>query len=138
MAKVARPGLFNALLRGTLSGLLDIAGPFRDWLVRRLVTQGVTLEKLLADDAALTAFVRSQVGGTWHPSGTCRMGRADDPLAVTLGDGRVIGVSGLRVCDASLMPSIPCANTNVPTIMLAERIADLIKAEAQAWQPATA
>jgi 5-(hydroxymethyl)furfural/furfural oxidase len=56
------------------------------------------------------------------------MGRADDPLAVTLSDGQVIGVSGLRVCDASLMPSIPCANTNVPTIMLAERIADLIKA----------
>jgi 5-(hydroxymethyl)furfural/furfural oxidase len=48
---------------------------------------------------------------------------------VTLGDGRVIGVSGLRICDASLMPAIPCANTNVPTLMMAERIADLIKAE---------
>ncbi|MNP65568.1 Oxygen-dependent choline dehydrogenase [compost metagenome] len=58
------------------------------------------------------------------------MGRADDPLAVTTGDGRVIGVAGLRVCDASLMPSIPCANTNVPTLMIAERMADLIKAEA--------
>lgn len=128
VAKVAMPGRFNALQRGVLSLLLDVAGPLRATVVHGLVTRGVTLEKLLADDQALTEFVRANVGGTWHPSGTCRMGRADDPLAVTLSDGQVIGVSGLRVCDASLMPSIPCANTNVPTIMLAERIADLIKA----------
>lgn len=128
VAKVAMPGRFNALQRGVLSLLLDIAGPLRGWVVRGLVTQGVTLDKLLADDRALSEFVRANVGGTWHPSGTCRMGRADDPQAVTSSDGRVIGVMGLRVCDASLMPAIPCANTNVPTIMIAERIADLIKA----------
>lgn len=128
VAKVAMPGRFNALQRGVLSLLLDIAGPLRGWVVRGLVTQGVTLDRLLADDRALSQFVRANVGGTWHPSGTCRMGRADDPQAVTLNDGRVIGVTGLRVCDASLMPAIPCANTNVPTIMIAERIADLIKA----------
>ena len=127
VAKVAMPGRFNALQRGVLSLLLDIAGPLRGWVVRGLVTQGVTLDRLLADDRALSEFVRANVGGTWHPSGTCRMGRADDPQAVTLNDGRVIGVTGLRVCDASLMPAIPCANTNVPTIMIAERIADLIK-----------
>jgi len=128
VAKVAMPGRFNALQRGVLSLLLDIAGPLRGWVVRGLVTQGVTLDRLLADDRALSEFVRANVGGTWHPSGTCRMGRADDPQAVTLNDGRVIGVTGLRMCDASLMPAIPCANTNVPTIMIAERIADLIKA----------
>ena len=127
VAKVAMPGRFNALQRGVLSLLLDIGGPLRGWVVRGLVTQGVTLDRLLADDRALSEFVRANVGGTWHPSGTCRMGRADDPQAVTLSDGRVIGVTGLRVCDASLMPAIPCANTNVPTIMIAERIADLIK-----------
>lgn len=128
VAKVAMPGRFNALQRGVLSLMLDIAGPLRGWVVRGLVTQGVTLDKLLTDDRALSEFVRANVGGTWHPSGTCRMGREDDPQAVTLSDGRVIGVTGLRVCDASLMPAIPCANTNVPTIMIAERIADLIKA----------
>lgn len=128
VAKVAMPGRFNALQRGVLSLLLDIAGPLRGWVVRGLVTQGVTLDRLLADDRALSEFVRANVGGTWHPSGTCRMGRADDPQAVTLSDGQVIGVTRLRVCDASLMPAIPCANTNVPTIMIAERIADLIKA----------
>jgi 5-(hydroxymethyl)furfural/furfural oxidase len=132
VARVAMPGKINALQRGALSVLLDIAGPLRGLLIHSLVTQGVTLKKLLADDKTLTEFVQRNVGGTWHASGTCRMGRADDPLAVTTGDGRVIGVEGLRVCDASLMPSIPCANTNVPTLMIAERMADLIKAEVAA------
>jgi 5-(hydroxymethyl)furfural/furfural oxidase len=85
---------------------------------------------LLKNDDALTDFVRRHVGGTWHASGTCRMGRPDDPAAVTSPSGRVHGVERLRVCDASLMPSIPCANTNIPTIMIAERIADFIKASA--------
>jgi 5-(hydroxymethyl)furfural/furfural oxidase len=135
VAKVAMPGAFNGVLRGALSLLLDIAGPLKAVLIHGLVTQGVTLKKLLSDDAALTDFVRTNVGGTWHPSGTCRMGRIDDPQAVTTRDGRVIGVQNLRVCDASLMPSIPCANTNVPTIMIAERIADLIKQEHSAALP---
>jgi 5-(hydroxymethyl)furfural/furfural oxidase len=59
------------------------------------------------------------------------MGSADDPAAVTDPSGAVYGVHNLRVCDASLMPSIPCANTNVPTIMIAERIADMIRSEAR-------
>ncbi len=130
VAKVAVPGMWNALQRGLLSGLLDIAWPLRRWLISRLVTQGVTLQALLDDDAMLTQFVKQSAGITWHPSGTCRMGRVADPSAVTDATGRVHGVDGLRVCDASLMPSIPCANLNVPTIMIAERIADMIKAEA--------
>ena len=68
----------------------------------------------------------------WHPVGSCRMGRVDDALAVTGPSGRVHGLGGLRVCDASVMPTIPRANTMVPTIMLAERMADLIKSEARA------
>lgn len=113
--------------RGVLSAMLDLAGPLRAALVHSAVTLGTTLDDLLADDAALTEFVRRHVGGTWHPSGTCRMGAPADPMAVTSPSGRVYGVEGLRVCDASLMPSIPCANTNIPTIMIAERIADFIR-----------
>ncbi|MTH61629.1 GMC family oxidoreductase [Paracoccus litorisediminis] len=127
VAKVASPGRWNAIQRGALSAMLDLAGPLRAALVHGLITQGVTLRALLADDQALTDFVRANVGGTWHASGTCRMGAADDPAAVTGSDGAVHGVNGLHVVDASLMPSIPCANTNVPTIMLAERIADMMK-----------
>jgi 5-(hydroxymethyl)furfural/furfural oxidase len=67
----------------------------------------------------------------WHPVGTCRMGRDGDSMAVTTPQGRVRGVAGLRVCDASVMPSITCANTNISTIMVAERMADLIMQEAR-------
>jgi 5-(hydroxymethyl)furfural/furfural oxidase len=132
VAKVAAPGLLNALQRGALATMLDHAGPLRKNLIHAIVTLGVTLDGLINDDDALTAFVRKYVGGTWHPSGTCRMGSEDNPMAVTSPSGEVYGVQNLRVCDASLMPSIPCANTNIPTIMMAERIADIIKNEMQA------
>ncbi|WP_414448528.1 GMC family oxidoreductase [Burkholderia sp. 22PA0099] len=135
VAAVAQPGRWNAVQRGALSALLDVAGPLRGALIGRVVTQGVSLATLLADDAALTEFVTRSVGGTWHPSGTCRMGAAGDPLAVTGADGAVHGVEGLSVCDASLMPSIPCANTNVPTIMIAERIADALLGRAAPRPP---
>jgi 5-(hydroxymethyl)furfural/furfural oxidase len=54
------------------------------------------------------------------------MGNPNDPLAVCDGSGRVIGVGGLRICDGSIMPTLPCANPNVPIMMLGERISDLI------------
>lgn len=126
VAKVATPGTWNAFQRGTLSAMLDAAGPLRTALVHAAITSGVSINSLLEDDAELTNFVRQHVGGTWHPSGTCRMGATGDPLAVTDASGKVHGVDGLRVCDASLMPAIPCANTNMPTIMVAEKIADTI------------
>ncbi len=127
VARIAVPGAWNAMQRGVLAGLLDWAGPLRAALIHAVVTQGITLRGLLSDDDALTDFVRTNVGGTWHPSGTCRMGRADDPEAVTSPLGTVLGVEGVRVADASLMPSIPRANTNMPTIMIAERIAGFIR-----------
>jgi 5-(hydroxymethyl)furfural/furfural oxidase len=127
VAKVAVPGLLNALQRGALAVLLDGAGPLRKRLIHGIVTLGTTIDGLLRDDEALTNFVRTHVGGTWHPSGTCRMGAPDNPMAVTSPTGSVYGIQGLRICDASLMPSIPRANTNVPTIMIAERVADFIK-----------
>ncbi|MBM9402005.1 GMC family oxidoreductase N-terminal domain-containing protein [Gluconacetobacter azotocaptans] len=129
VARVAVPGAANAIQRGALSSLLDLAGPWRGALIDGVMAPGVTAATLMADDRALDDFVRQHVGSTWHASGTCRMGPADDPLAVTSPAGAVHGVDGLRVCDASLMPSIPCANTNIPTIMIAERIADMIRRE---------
>ncbi|MDQ7774698.1 MAG: FAD-dependent oxidoreductase [Paracoccus aminovorans] len=123
VARIARPGWWNGLQRGTLSALLELAGPARGALVDTVVTMGQSMAGLLADPGRLRDFVRQNVGGTWHPSGTCRMGRAGDGLAVTDARGRVLGVAGLRVADASVMPTIPCANTNLPTLMIAERMA---------------
>jgi 5-(hydroxymethyl)furfural/furfural oxidase len=125
--RVSRPGLRNAVQMRTFAGILDTVPALRGWLIDTLVTSGVTLADLLADDATLDAYLNKAVAGVWHPVGTCRMGRDSDPLAVTTPRGRVRGVEGLRVCDASVMPSIPCANTNISTIMVAERMADLIK-----------
>jgi 5-(hydroxymethyl)furfural/furfural oxidase len=102
---------------------MDGPGPLRRAAIHGFITQGVTLETVLADAQAMEEFVRDGVTGCWHPSGTCRMGRADDPMAVTDPQGRVHGVDNLRVCDASIFPCVPRANTNIPTIMCAEKIA---------------
>ncbi len=77
-------------------------------------------------DAEFLDFVRSRAETVYHPIGTCRMG--SDPAAVVDPQLRVHGVDGLRVVDASVMPDLPGGNTNAPTIMIAERAADLIKA----------
>jgi 5-(hydroxymethyl)furfural/furfural oxidase len=127
--RFSSPGLRNQILMQIFASMLDALPPMRSWLVRKFVTEGASLDEILADDGVLDAYLNKSVTGVWHPVGTCRMGQAKDPLAVTDSSGRVHDASGLRVCDASLMPSIPCANTNVPTIMVAERIADLIKKE---------
>jgi len=77
-------------------------------------------------DADLAAFIRRKAETIYHPIGTCRMGSDDD--AVVDAELRVRGVAGLRVVDASVMPTLPGGNTNAPTIMIAERGADFISA----------
>jgi choline dehydrogenase len=76
-------------------------------------------------DADIDAFVRSAVESAYHPSCACRMG--EDPMAVVDSETRVHGIDGLRVVDSSIFPTITNGNLNSPTIMLAERAADIIK-----------
>jgi len=83
-------------------------------------------------DADLDAWIRAKAETIYHPVGTCRMGVAGDPLAVVDDQLRVQGVQGLRVIDASVMPTLIGGNTNAPTIMIAERAADLIRGKAPA------
>nr|WP_250126177.1 GMC oxidoreductase [Chroococcidiopsis sp. CCMEE 29] len=75
---------------------------------------------------ALVAYVREVCNTMYHPVGTCKMGT--DPMAVVDPEFRVHGVEGLRIVDASIMPTITTGNTNAPTIMIGEKAADLIKA----------
>jgi choline dehydrogenase len=76
-------------------------------------------------DSELDAFVRAKAETAYHPSCSCKMGY--DDMAVVDAEGRVHGMTGLRVVDASIMPQITTGNLNAPTIMLAEKIADRIR-----------
>lgn len=75
-------------------------------------------------DDELDAFVRENAESAYHPCGTARMGRRDDPLAVVDSDCRVIGVDALRVADSSIFPQITNGNLNAPSIMVGEKAAD--------------
>jgi choline dehydrogenase len=75
----------------------------------------------VSDNVGIADYIRSTVRTDWHPVGTCRMGRNDDPMAVVSETLAVRGIEGLRVIDASVMPNIVSANTNAPTMALADR-----------------
>src|SRR5579862_1965515 len=131
--KVRQVGLVskkNKWITDALAKALDGPAALRSYLIRNLIMEGVTLEDLMRDDEQLEAFVRKAAVGVWHASCTCRMGSEDDPMAVTDPAGRVRAVDGLRVVDASIFPVVPCANTNFPVLMTAEKCADAILAGA--------
>jgi choline dehydrogenase-like flavoprotein len=86
------------------------------------------------DDAAIEAFVRGHADTIYHPVGTCRMGQG--PMDVVDAQLRVRDIGGLRVVDASVMPSIVGGNTNAPVIMIGEKAADLVKQAARAGREA--
>ncbi len=127
-----RPSRRNGVLMGLAGTLMDLSPTLRRRMIAAATDGAPAVTALAADDNALEDHLRRMVGGVWHPCGTCRMGDPRDPMAVTDPTGHVIGVDGLMVCDASIMPTIPCANLNIPVIMCAEKIAEGIRREGMA------
>ncbi len=97
---------------------------FKDLVIERVLPSDADL----ASDEALDDWLMRNLGTSHHVSGTCKMGPALDPLAVVNQYGRVHGLEGLWIADASIMPDCIRANTNATTIMIGERVADFIKA----------
>ena len=132
--KIRRVGAYttkNRILTRIGATLMDGPAILRQAIIRCFIMENSGLVRALHDDEALETYIKRAAVGVWHCSCSCRMGADDDPMAVTDRQGRVRGMHGLRVVDASIFPVIPCANTNFPTMMAAEKIADdILAAEA--------
>jgi choline dehydrogenase len=86
--------------------------------------------KDVQSDEQIDAWIRKHAETIYHPVGTCKMGADGDEMAVVDGELKVRGIEGLRVVDASVMPTLVGGNTNAPTIMIAEKISDVIRGRA--------
>ncbi|MFL6797094.1 MAG: GMC family oxidoreductase [Xanthobacteraceae bacterium] len=132
LRRLNRINTSNKVQSAIIAGLIDLAPALAKPIFATLADRRVHLPTLAQDDAALAEHIHQNVAGTFHPVGTCRMGASNDPAAVVDAVGRVRGIAGLRVVDASIMPTIPRGNTNIPTIMVAERISAAMAQEARA------
>ena len=104
-------------------------------LVRQSAFEELCGEEIFPGDSSqsdedLNQLLTTNTASQWHLSGTARMGRATDQMAVTDANGCVHGVKALRVVDASIMPLVTNGNTNAPTIMIAEKLSDSILGKA--------
>jgi 5-(hydroxymethyl)furfural/furfural oxidase len=130
--KLAEFSAFNAAQTWVGARVMDMSPAMRKTIIKYMISDAPSLDELETDEMACKEWIASAVVGHYHASCTCRMGAASDPMAVTDPSARVYGVEGLRVCDASIMPTVPCANTNIPTIMIGEKVAATIDAEVAA------
>jgi 5-(hydroxymethyl)furfural/furfural oxidase len=117
---------WNWVKTASAAYLFDYAPLFRETLLRRKFGTTDRIHTMLGNDDLIADWAKQSVWSGWHVSGTCKMGSDNDPLAVLDAECRVRGVEGLRVVDASIMPTIIAANTNITTIAIAEKAADLI------------
>jgi 5-(hydroxymethyl)furfural/furfural oxidase len=101
------------------------------WALGRVLAPGRWIGNAKKRQALTDDEILSAIAPMGHVTSTCSMGRPDNPMAVVDKNCRVYGVDKLRVVDASIMPSVPSANTNLTTIMVAERASELIASGAR-------
>ena len=122
-------GLVGAVKALGATTVLSVPAPVRRAIIGNAIKPG----RLIADGKRHSPITDEEIiaasGGMFHPGCTCAIGAADNPTAVVDPRCRVYGVEGLRVADASIMPRLPTANTNIPTIMIGERAADFIRVD---------
>ena len=129
---VSQKNLKNAVVTNIAALMMDRSANLRKFLFDKVISDCLPLPELLADPAKLERHVRDNVQSAWHASCTCRMGDPSNPNSVVDPDGRVIGAENLFIADASVMPGVSRTNTNIPTIMIAERIAEIVRQRAMA------
>lgn len=116
----------NWIKTASAAYLFDYAPLFRETLLKHKFGTTERMHRMMQNEDLIVDWVKQSVWSGWHVSGTCKMGTKDDPLSVLDEKCRVRGVEGLRVVDASIMPTMIAANTNITTIAMAEKAADLI------------
>jgi 5-(hydroxymethyl)furfural/furfural oxidase len=124
---VSQKNLKNTVLTNVAALMMDSSAGLRKLLFDKVISDARPLAELLADPAALERHVRDNVQSAWHASCTCRMGDPADQMTVVDPHGQVIGADNLFIADASVMPEVSRTNTNIPTIMIAERIAEMVR-----------
>jgi len=127
-----KEGVRGALLGAAAKAVLNAPAPVSRWALGRVLKPGRWIANSRRQAAIADEDILSAAAPMGHVTSTCSIGRRDNPLAVVDPSCRVYGVDGLRVVDASIMPRVPSANTNLPTIMVAERAAELIQENARA------
>lgn len=123
-------GLSGAAKAVGATAVMAAPAPLRRAMIGAAIKPG----RLIADETTTYAIpdheILATTGSSFHPSSTCAIGATDNPMAVVDAECRVYGVRGLRVADASVMPQIVSANTNMPTIMIGERVAEFMRQKA--------
>jgi 5-(hydroxymethyl)furfural/furfural oxidase len=127
---VSQKNLRNIMLTNMAALIMDSSAGLRKVLFDKIISDSAPLPVLLSDPAALERHVRDNVQSAWHASCTCRMGDPEDAQTVVDPSGKVVGAENLFIADASVMPEVSRTNTNIPTIMIAERIAEMVRQRA--------